>query len=122
MDSYKPKPIHNEAAGMRIKTKSKKGFSPPIYLLIVIVLLSIMVFVYFSGWNPLFGKLIKTTKGYIDDCDKDGIEDNSDTCACDTSEKGSRFNSGCPEGYTIRGDDSGREDKSCLKKGCPKTT
>lgn len=102
--------------------KSRKGFSPIVYLVVVMVLMGFVAFAYINGWIPLFSKPIKVIGGYIDDCDQDRVNNNQDSCPCDTTEKGSQSNRGCPEGYVIRGDDSGRESKTCIEKGCPKTT
>jgi hypothetical protein len=102
--------------------KSRKGYSLIVTVLIVAALLSIAAFIILAFWTPSYGKGIKQLGGYLDDCDKDTVKDNSDACPCDTTEKGVQFNRGCPEGYIIRGDNSGREDKTCIEKGCPKTT
>lgn len=106
---------------MRI-VKSKKGYTLIANSLIVIALLAFAAFVYLAFWTPATGKGFKQISGFLDDCDKDDVKDNQDSCPCDTAEKGSYGNRGCPEGYILKGDNSGKEDKSCLEKGCPKIT
>lgn len=102
--------------------KSKKGYSLIINTLIVAGILFFAAFIYLAFYTPAYGKGFKQISGFLDDCDEDNVKNNQDICPCDTTERGSLGNRGCPEGYIIRGDNSGREDKSCLEKGCPKIT
>ena len=88
-------------------------------MIFVILALATYVYITFfsSGSNKQFTVFNKQIES-LNDCDRDTVMDRLDACPCDIIQRGSTANDGCPEGYRIRGDNTGKEDRSCLDKGC----
>lgn len=108
---------------MTKKKHSKKAVSMVMAAIMTAAILAFAAFIVLSWYTPTFGKGIKDISSYLDDCDKDGVKDKLDSCPCDILEKGTQENKGCPPGYSVKGENRGREDKTCLEKECPyKTT
>lgn len=105
--------------------KSKKSVTDiPIWLVaVVIALIALVIYLVFFVRSSSEGfSGFKKEIDLLGDCDKDAVINRLDKCPCDETDLGSPANDGCPEGYRIRGDNKGKEDRSCLEKKCPKAT
>ncbi len=113
----KAKQLHKRKANLCVKMNSKKAVSQMIEMLITIGILSLALALflgYFSKSSAGGFSIIKKEIGLLEDYDKDTVMNRLDKCPCDKAELGTQSNDGCPDGYKIRGDKIGKEDRACL--------
>mgnify|MGYP001585612350 CR=1 FL=1 len=100
-----------------MKYKKADGWILRILVVAGILLFATTVYIaFFSGASRKGFTDITKEIGLLDDYDKDNVMNRLDRCPCDKTDLGSVANEGCPEGYKIRGDNTGKEDRYCLTK------